>query len=140
MEFKDIHIGRLIEKRVLECELDLERICSFFMCSTEEVYRMYHLKSMDSEIILRWSKLTEYDFFRIYTQHLILYSPATESNVKASSTTLPRFKKNIYTKEIIDFFLELINSGEKSKNEIIEEYNIPKTTLYKWVVKYGVNQ
>lgn len=136
MEFKNIHIGSLIEKRVLECELDLGRICSFFKCSIEEVEKMYQLKSMDSELILRWSKLTDYDFFRVYSQHLILYSPKAVNSSKVNTTNLPKFKKNIYTQEIIEFFLELINSGEKSKRQIIEEYNIPKTTLYKWIVKF----
>ena len=98
---------------------------------------MYTLQSLDSEILLKWSKLLEYDFFRIYTQHLILYSPAraNQSEIK-QKLSLPAFKKNIYTKEIIDFMLELIESGEKTKDQVIEEYRIPKTTLYKWLDKY----
>ncbi|WP_317043240.1 helix-turn-helix domain-containing protein [Chryseobacterium sp. OV279] len=91
---------------------------------------------MDSDLLLKWCKLLEYDFFRMYTQHLILYSPATKQ-IKAE-TTLPRFRKNIYTKEIIDYILDLVQTGEKSKKQIIEEYKIPKTTLYKWISKYNM--
>jgi len=138
MDFKNIHIGQLIQKRVLESEMDIIRICNFLKCSEDEIDIMYTLKSLDSELILRWSKLLEYDFFRIYNQHLILYAPQTPINqvhVKIKSE-LPRFKKNIYTKEIIDFIVNLIESGEKTRAQVMEEYRIPKTTLYKWLEKY----
>lgn len=49
---------------------------------------------------------------------------------------MPQFRKNIYTKEIIYFILEIIQTGEKTKKQVIEDYNIPKTTLYKWIEKY----
>lgn len=45
------------------------------------------------------------------------------------------FRKNIYTREVIDFILEMVEKREKTKKQIIEEYNIPKTTLYKWIEK-----
>ncbi|WP_306666570.1 hypothetical protein [Chryseobacterium sp. OSA05B] len=99
---------------------------------------MYTLKSLDSELLLRWSKLLEYDFFRMYTQHLIWYSPVivkNQSDIKQESE-LPKFRKNIYTKEIIDFILNQIANGEKTKSQVILEYKIPKTTLYKWLGKY----
>ncbi|WP_276833355.1 helix-turn-helix domain-containing protein [Chryseobacterium cucumeris] len=31
--------------------------------------------------------------------------------------------------------LELIHTGVKTKMEIVNEYGIPRTTLYKWVNK-----
>ena len=138
MDFKNIHIGQIIKKRVLESEIDIVRICNFLKCSDEEIDTMYTLKSLDSELLLRWSKLLEYDFFRIYNQHLILYAPQisrNQSHVKKESG-LPKFRKNIYTKEIIDFIVNLIESGEKTRAQVIEEYRIPKTTLYKWLEKY----
>lgn len=100
---------------------------------------MYNATSLDTAILLRWSKLLEYDFFRIYTQHLILYSPPEKPQVSSMLTEkkpqLPVFRKNIYTREIIDFILNLIESGTKTRSEIIREYRIPKTTLYKWISK-----
>ncbi|MDR6404059.1 MULTISPECIES: hypothetical protein [Chryseobacterium] len=54
----------------------------------------------------------EYDFFRIYSQHLILFAPQANiaynrrSGIKKESE-LPGFRKNIYTIEIINFILEL---------------------------------
>ena len=140
MNFKSIHIGSLINQLVTESGIEISRICNFLKCSEDEISEMYGAKSLDTEILLRWSKLLEYDFFRVYTQHLILYAPpsAEEKTEKQNSkkSMLPQFRKNIYTKEVIDFILELVQTGEKSKNQIMEEYRIPKTTLYKWISKY----
>lgn len=97
MNFKNIHIGQLIKKGVLESEIEISRICKFLNCSEEQINEMYTLQSLDSEILLKWSKLLEYDFFRIYTQHLILYSPAraNQSEIK-QKLSLPAFKKHLY--------------------------------------------
>ncbi|MFP8893238.1 transposase [Chryseobacterium sp. EZn1] len=140
MQFREIHIGFIINQIVTENGIKMSRICNFFKCQEEEIEKMYHCESMDSNLLLRWSKLLGYDFFRIYTHHLILYSPPKKwqneclnSNKKSKT---PQFRKNIYTKEIIDFILELLETGEKNKQEIISQYKIPKTTLYKWIKKY----
>ncbi|GEN76382.1 transposase [Chryseobacterium hagamense] len=136
MKFKNIHIGNLIEKRVVEKKMELYHICNFMKCTEEEIYRMYGSHEISTEKLLKWSKLLDYDFFRIYTQHLILYSPPVNIKEKAETKTeLPVFRKNIYTREIIDFILELIHTGIKTKAEIMQEYRIPKTTLYKWISK-----
>lgn len=93
---------------------------------------MYESQSIDSEILLKWCKLLEYDFFRIYTQHLILYSPIKKSNEvenKEFTSKLHVPRKNIYAIEFIEFILEQIQTNEKSIKEVINEYNIPKTTL-----------
>jgi hypothetical protein len=138
MNFKNIHIGQVIKERVLESEIEIFRICKFLKCSEDDIKKMYDKESIEANLILRWSKILEYDFFRIYTQHLILYAPQGNSNYNKinKKITLPQFRKNIYTKEVIFFLLEMINTGEKTKVEIIEQYKIPKTTLYKWISKY----
>ncbi len=141
MKFKEIHIGTLINQRVTECGIEMSRICNFFKMNQEEIEAMFQNKSLDSELLLKWSKLLEYDFFRIYSQHLILYAPPsifqtnTQSKIKSN---LPKFRKNIYSKEIIDFVLQQIKSGKMTKKEVIEIYSIPKTTLYKWISKHAV--
>lgn len=140
-DFKDINIGSLLQQIVSKNEIEISRICNFFKCSEAEIDAMYKCQSLDSEMLLKWSKLLEYDFFRIYTQHLILYSPpgnvGYNTVVDKEKSSLPQFRKNIYTKEVISFILEQIDSGEKTKLQIIEEYKIPKTTLYKWISKYN---
>ncbi|WPO89284.1 transposase [Chryseobacterium sp. HR92] len=138
MNFKNINIGSIIHKRTLECEIEITRLCKFFSCTEKEITTMYQSKSLDSEIILKWSRILEYDFFRIYSQNLILYAPAT-TDIKNKKTKIiskmPHFRKNIYTQELVNFMLEMIENGEKTRAQIITDYNIPKTTLYKWIEK-----
>ncbi|PXW15217.1 MULTISPECIES: transposase [Chryseobacterium] len=135
MKYKNINIGELIKKRVQYLGIHSDRICSFMKISEKEIENMYHDKNIDTDILLKWSKLLEYDFFRIYSQHLILYAPQTSVKKHSLKEGLPKFRKNIYTKELIDFILDLIKSGKKTRSEIINEYQIPKTTLYKWITK-----
>lgn len=135
--FEHIHIGNLIKKRKEELHIDIQRICNFFENTEEAIEEMYESESLDTKTVLRWSKLLEYDFFRIYSQHLILFSPpSAEGRIQKQASHLPQFRKNIYTKEIIDFIVALIETNEKTKNQVIEEYRIPKTTLHKWITKY----
>lgn len=136
MDFRNFHIGKMIEERVAEREIEISRICNFLKVEKQEVLKMYESDDIEVKILLRWSKLLEYDFFRIYSQHLILYAPSlVHSKNKAGKTSLPEFRKSIYTREVIDFLLELIDTGKKTRAEVIEEYGIPKTTLYKWISK-----
>lgn len=139
MNFKNIHIGTLINQAVTESGIAMSRICNFMKCEEEEVKQIYLQENLSTDILLKWSKLLEYDFFRIYSQHLILYAPvsADNENTKTQKTNLPQFRKNIYTKEIIDFILEQVSSGEMTKTQVMEKYKIPKTTLYKWISKYN---
>lgn len=138
MNFKEIHIGTLINQLVTERDIEITRICNFMKCTQEEMEQMYKVKSLDADILLRWSKLLEYDFFRIYSQHLILYAPPSKEKKEGIKSVLPQFRKNIYTQEIIDFILERIEKGEMTKQDVISEYKIPKTTLYKWWSKRKV--
>lgn len=138
-KFKHIHIGKYLKTKVEESQISQDRISNFLNATDDEIRVMYRSESIDTHLLLRWSKLLEYDFFRLYSQHLILYSPpARQDSIDPQTpinSSLPVFRKNIYNKEIIDFVLELINTGQKTKQQIIDEYRIPKTTLYKWVAK-----
>lgn len=142
--FKNIHIGTLIKLRVAELEIDQQRISNFFKCSNDEIQQMFLQKELTTGTLLKWSKLLEYDFFRLYSQHLILYAPPSNTSYndapKQKSSKLPQFRKNVYTREVIDFILEMIENGEKTRQQVIEEYKIPKTTLYKWISKYNTRK
>lgn len=137
-DLKNIHIGSLIKQRTDELNINMTRICNFFKCDPELVENMYGSESVATKELLQWSKLLEYDFFRLFSQHLILYYPRHGTKAQeAGKTSLPIFRKNIYTREIIDYILEIVNSGEKTKQQVADEYKIPKTTLYKWIEKYN---
>ncbi|KMQ65713.1 transposase [Chryseobacterium angstadtii] len=134
--FKEIKIGSLIKQKVTELGIEMTRICNFFTCTEEEIKKMYESENIQTEALLRWSKLLEYDFFRIYSHHLILYAPPSSHIKEKKKSHLPEFRKNVYTIEIINFILELLEQDKKTRAQIIEEYRIPKTTLYKWIKKY----
>ncbi|EJL68561.1 hypothetical protein [Chryseobacterium populi] len=137
INFKDIHIGNLIYTRVEENGTDMKKICGFMKCSEDDIKRMYKSNHIQTDVLLRWCKLLEYDFFRFFSQHLILYAPPGNTNYnKESTTALPQFRKNLYTVEVIRFILESIESGEKTKLQIVTEYKIPKSTLHRWITKY----
>ena len=139
INLKNIKIGSLIYKGVKDADIDIQRISNFFQCSEMDIEQMYKSESLDTNTLLKWSKLLEYDFFRIYSQHLILFAPPAAETKQQNKkiTNLPQFRKNIYTREIIDFILEQITTGEMTKSQVMERYRIPKTTLYKWISKYG---
>ncbi|WP_284462446.1 transposase [Chryseobacterium sp.] len=135
--FRNIHIGKFIQLRVKENNIDLPRICNFMKCTEMEITEMYLQESLPTNTLLRWSKLLEYDFFRLYSQHLILYAPPSASLKEQVPSKLPHFRKNIYTREMIDFILELIETEEKTKRQITNEYGIPYSTLCKWIAKHN---
>lgn len=139
IDLRNINIGYLIKSEVEHNEIEIRRICSFLKCTEEEVKEMYIQTELSTTLLLKWSKLLEYDFFRLYSQHLILYAPQkkiTTYKKEKKKNMLPRFRKNLYTTEMIRFILEMLRTGKKTKEEIFEEYKIPKTTLYKWIEKY----
>lgn len=139
MDFRFIHIGKMIEKSVIESGIEISRICNFFHLEEQQIRNVYQSEDISASDLLKWSKLLKYDFFRLYSQHIILYSPSCSTDClktkNKQKTSLPKFRKNIYTREVIEFILELINTGQKTKMQIVEEYRIPKTTLYKWISK-----
>lgn len=137
MQFKEIHIGTLIKTRVKELNIDNVRLNKFLQLTDEDINNTYLQESIDAKMLLRWSKILNYDFFRIYSQHLIFFSPASTNIPSNKKTTLPQFRKNIYTQEVIDFILQQINEEKKTKAQVITEYKIPKTTLYKWLKKHS---
>ena len=80
MNFKDINIGQMMEILVTESGIEISRICNFMKSTEEEIEEMYQSKSLDTEVLLKWSKLLGYDFFRVYSRHLILYSPPLKAS------------------------------------------------------------
>jgi len=79
--------------------------------------------------------------FLEFIHSILYYIPPTNTDHhipnKPVKTKLPNFRKSIYTKELIDFIIELVSTGKKTRNEVIDQYKIQKTTLYKWFQKYN---
>ncbi len=87
MNFKNIHIVSIILQRVNECNIENTRICNFLKCNEIDLQKMYSSESLDSKILLRWSKLLEYDFFRIYS-NILFYSLLQIRQIKQIKETL----------------------------------------------------
>ena len=137
MDLKDIHIGEIIYKRVKEIGIDLDRICNNMNLQKDEIENMYKQETLETKALLKWCKLLEYDFFRLFSQHLILYTSPKGSDTQLKvSAELPQFRKNLYTKDVIFYILDVIESKEKTKLQVIEDYKIPKSTLNRWINKY----
>lgn len=136
MLYKVIHIGQSIKELVDQKGITTERICNFLNKDEEFIKHVYESNSIETEVLLRWSKLLEYDFFRLYSSHLILYAPPSAVNKSKEKTDkTPQFRKNIYTQEIKDFIIKKIESGEMTQTDVIKEYSIPKSTLHRWLQK-----
>ncbi|SKB98289.1 hypothetical protein SAMN05660477_02213 [Soonwooa buanensis] len=136
--FKDILIGECIKTRIQEIGITEAEVARSLETNQDELIGYYTAQDMDVDVLLKLSKILDYDFFRLYSQHLILYAPAIaretpSSNVQKSEGL--QFRKNIYTFEIINFILEKIENNEMSISEVVNAYNIPKTTLNKWINK-----
>ncbi|MPS74967.1 MAG: transposase [Chryseobacterium sp.] len=141
MNYKDIIIGTLIRKRVEELGIDENDICSFMTCDKDTVAHTYMANTLDIDTVLKWSKLLKYDFFQLYSQHLMLTFPAKpiDNSIAKITYFLPRFRENLYSEDIIDFIMELIEKKEKTKRQVIEEYGVPEAVLNRWINKNKVN-
>lgn len=139
MDFKNINIGDLIQMRVRECKLTNSEVSCYLDIKESEVEQIYESEKINVELLLRLCYLLEYDFFRIYTQHMVLYSPPSGAKLIVRKKKLVRslnYRKNIYTRQIIDFILEILNKGIKTEEQIVKDYGIPEATLSKWIAKY----
>ena len=138
MNYKNIHIGQHI-KRISELQdLDISRACTYLRCTHQDILDTYSYTSLDSELLLKWSKLLNYNFFMFYHSHLQLYKPvASKARVskdkKQASLKGYDFRKNLYNPDIIDWILLKLDKKELSIKEIMEKYHIPKTTIYRWI-------
>lgn len=119
--------------------MDIQQICGQLECTESEWQSILSQKSLNTEMVMSLSLLLEYDFFRIYSQHLILYSPQTNNNYNnvRQKSSLSYSTKNIYMIEVIEFILEQLANGNKTKKQIMSEYRIPRTTIHRWLNKYG---
>lgn len=70
--FKEIHIGKIIYQASKERNVETTRIINFLKCTEKEIDDMYSQNTIDTETLLKWSKLLKYDFFRLYSQHYVL--------------------------------------------------------------------
>jgi len=136
-----INIGKIIKEACTTIELKEERIAKFFSMPYSEIEKMYQQEHLCSELLLKWSKLIKYDFFRIYSSHLINYH-GISAKIKSENTVIEnglQVRKNLYTPEIKEFIIQKVQSGKMSTTEAIERYGVGRTTLFRWLAKEKTN-
>jgi hypothetical protein len=139
---RNISIGDVIKDVMKRKNLNEEDIKIRFKCSTRTFNKMLESKSLDTMLLLKWSKLLRYDFFRLYSSHLMLHHGISNTiTKKVNHVELEgiHIRKNVYTKELIQFLVNKVRSNEMNSGQVIAKYGIPKTTFYKWLQKYPKN-
>jgi hypothetical protein len=63
LNLKNIHIGQIVQSKVKEKAIKQDRITKYFDCYEEQVNKMYQAETMDTGLLLGWSKLLKVDFF-----------------------------------------------------------------------------
>ncbi len=140
LNYKEIHLGNHIREISKIKNLSVSRACTFLKCSAQDIQDMYNEKSLDSALLLRWCKLLDYNFFMFYHSHLQLYKPSAATthiskSEKKEEVSPYEFKKNLYSPELIDYILGKLDANMLSIRDVIQAYNIPRTTIYRWVKK-----
>jgi hypothetical protein len=139
---RNIHIGEIISKIIIEKKINMNELKARMGMSTSTINKMLISKSLDASVMLKWSKVLRYDFFRLYSSHLMLHhgiSNALTKKTKDANIQGIHIRKNVYTKDIINFLVHKVGSNEMTPMEVINQYAIPKTTFYKWLQKYPIN-
>jgi len=143
IDFKNIHIGKHIKELVSLNNISDERIYKFFKKDFIDLDKLYSLESIDSNELLMWSKLLKYNLFYFYNSHLQIHAPdaarCTVKSVEKVKSTYS-FSKNYYSNEVIQFIVDLHLKRNKPISLIINKYNIPKTTIHRWIKKNNISK
>lgn len=136
MNLKNIHIGQIIQEKVIEQGVKEHRILTYFDCDECFLQEMYRQQNIDTGLLLKWCKILKTDFFRLFVGHLTLYRcMKVNANKEKKTIGVGYFRKNVYSIEIINFVLEQLKNGN-SVAQVMTKYNLPKTTVHNWIRKY----
>jgi predicted transcriptional regulator len=139
---RNLHIGDIISKIIIEKKMKMADIKSKMCITSKTLNKMLIAKSLDTTHLLKWSKVLRYDFFRLYSSHLMLHHGISNTLTrKTDSLNIQgiHIRKNVYTKDLIQFLINKVQTNEMTPMEVINQYAIPKTTFYKWLQKYAPN-
>lgn len=65
-----IHIGEEIRKVVFDKRVTVVWLAQQLGCSRTNVYKIYEKSSIDTNTMLRLSKILKYDFFALYKEEI----------------------------------------------------------------------
>ncbi len=65
-----MHIGQEIKKKLQERHLTVVSFAAEIPCTRANVYKIFKQKSIDTDQLLRISKILNFDFFELYKSEL----------------------------------------------------------------------
>lgn len=65
-----MHIGSLIKQKVREQKKTSVWLAQSLSCSRTNVYKLYDKKSVDTDVLIRISKILDFDFFSLYSTEM----------------------------------------------------------------------
>lgn len=74
-----IHIGQLIEQQIHEQERSATWLAKKLYCDRTNVYSIFKRKSLDTELLLRISRILNFNFFDYYVNELYNNTSEEES-------------------------------------------------------------
>ena len=117
MNFKDIHIGQMIEMLVTESGIELSRICNFMKSTEDEIKEMY------KEVL---NGVTDNMFRRIYPEDVdsdLIETFKEKYTIKINCKKAKEEKVRTNFAKIIDNNLFIIYKNGSSLLEHIDNYN-----------------
>lgn len=71
-------IGQLIHVRLQERGMSVSHLARQLSCERSNLYRIFERESIDTRLLLRISRVLEYDFFRLYSDELRKEKPVSK--------------------------------------------------------------
>jgi hypothetical protein len=136
---RNISIGLIITRIMEEKEFSVDELRLKLGITTSSLNELLSSNSIDTILLLKISKALRYDFFRLYSSHLMLHYGISSSVSRTKSKVDiegVQIRKNVYTKELIFHLIKKVRTNKMSIKDVILKYGIPKTTFYKWLQKY----
>lgn len=65
-----MHIGHLIRQKVEEKKIPVVRLADELSYSRTNLYKIFSKRSIDTEVLMRLSRILEFDFFSLYSEKL----------------------------------------------------------------------
>ena len=65
-----IHIGECIRRQIEEQGKTTVWFANMLGCHRSNIYKIYEKKSIDSGVLLRISRILDFDFFKLYSEEI----------------------------------------------------------------------
>jgi len=109
----NIHIGKLINKVWKQKNISIEQTLDFLKCNEEDVCKMLKRKSINTDRLFKWSRLLEYDFFKIYSQPLNFFT--SETSEECATTNIKILNANNIQSALMEEFESKIRKEEQER-------------------------